>query len=65
MESLLGLVLVISVVLFIVGRELLMWYWKINEVVGLLNRIAVAVEANLRLERAGRPSQTTQVEAPE
>ncbi len=65
MEGYLILVLVISVVLFIVGRELLMWYWKINEVVGLLKRIAVAVEANLRLERVGPPSQTTQVEAPE
>lgn len=60
-----GILISVLVVLFIVGRELLLWYWKINEVVGLLNRIAVAVEANLRLERAGRPSQTTQVEAPE
>lgn len=60
-----GALILVLVVLFIVGRELLLWYWKINEVVGLLNRIAVAVEANLRLERAGRPSQTTQVEAPE
>lgn len=60
-----GILILVLVVLFIVGRELLLWYWKINEVVGLLNRIAVAVEANLRLERAGRPSQTTQVEAPE
>lgn len=52
MEGYLILVLVISVVLFIVGRELLMWYWKINEVVGLLTRIAQALEANSRGQSA-------------
>lgn len=52
MEGYLILVLVISVVLFIVGRELLMWYWKINEVVGLLTRIAQALESNSRGQSA-------------
>lgn len=52
MEGFLILVLVISVVGFIVGRELLMWYWKINEVVGLLTRIARALEANSRGQSA-------------
>ena len=41
-----GLLLVVGLILLV--REVLMWYWKINEVVGLLKRIAAAIEANVR-----------------
>lgn len=37
-------VLAITVLFFILGRELLCWYWKINRVVELLE----SIEANTR-----------------
>ncbi len=48
MEAYFMLFLLISIVLFIIGRELVLWYWKINEIVGLLKRIVEALEANAR-----------------
>lgn len=39
-----GLFVVISVVCFLVFREVVAWYWKINEALALLTRI----EANTR-----------------
>ena len=41
-----GLLVVVGLILAI--REVLMWYWKINEVVGLLKRIEAALETNAR-----------------
>ncbi len=53
-ELFLGLIVVIAllVALFFIFREVLMWYWKINEVVGLLTRIAQALESNSRVQSA-------------
>ncbi len=53
-ELFLGLIVVIAllVALFFIFREVLMWYWKINEVVGLLTRIAQALESNSRGQSA-------------
>ena len=48
MEGYFVLFLVISIVLFIIGRELVLWYWKINEIVSLLKRMVEALEANAR-----------------
>ena len=48
MEGYFVLFLVISIVLFIIGRELVLWYWKINEIVGLLKRMVETLEANAR-----------------
>ena len=64
-ELFLGLIVVLAllVALFFIFREVLMWYWKINEVVGLLTRIAQALESNLRGQSADltvrRPVQDT------
>ena len=41
-------VALLTVVLILVFHEVFTWYWKVNEVVGLLKRIAVALEANAR-----------------
>ena len=53
-EIILGLIVVLAllVALFFIFREVLLWYWKINEVVGLLTRIARALEANSRVQSA-------------
>ena len=48
MEGYFVIFLVISIVLFIIGRELVLWYWKIHEIVGLLKRMVEALEANAR-----------------
>ncbi len=40
--------LIIVIVLFTIGRELVLWFWKINEIVGLLKRMVEALEANAR-----------------
>lgn len=54
-ELFLGLIVVLAllVALFFIFREVLLWYWKINEVVGLLTRIAQALESNSRGQSAG------------
>ena len=42
------IVLVASIVVFIVCRELVMWYWNNNEIVGWPKRMGAALEANPR-----------------
>lgn len=42
-RSYLDLIVIVLVALFFIFREVLLWYWKINEVVGLLTRIARAL----------------------
>lgn len=43
-SSLSIVVLVFALIFFIVGRELICWYWKINKTVALLERIAESLD---------------------
>jgi hypothetical protein len=43
---------VVAVVLFLLARELLCWYWKINEIVSLLKQNNALLSGQLRLETA-------------
>ncbi|MBU0567963.1 zinc ribbon domain-containing protein, partial [bacterium] len=49
--STLLVILVIAIVIFLILREVVTWYWKINQRVGLLEDIL----AELRALRTGQP----------
>jgi hypothetical protein len=40
--------LAIVLVLFLIGRELVCWYWKINRIVGLLESIELELKSRTR-----------------
>ena len=46
--SIFVIVFVASIVVFIVCRELVLWYWNNNEIVGWPKRMGEALEANPR-----------------